>query len=243
MHVTNVNLPVTHIPDNPDAAARGTKYPREIAEAAVSITVSTITAAFASGGAVNASQIADAYNTGRSIFESSEAIIDNPTQPHIAEHLAMAAGLVSIAGSTVAGVAVLGQVAGASVSAAASAAGGGGFATGGDSPSGAGSRDAKLRSNFSSCAKSMIASVQGNSDAGEFVNMLGMFTGSGSTSGSNTVSTASSSSSGGKMSFFDMIVDALKKAISGESSSAKTVSTSSSSTSPVWDFLGKFVMD
>ena len=209
MNVTNVNLPVTHIPDNPDAAAKGTKYTREIGEAAVSITVRTIAAAFASGGTVNAGQIADAYNTGRSIFESSEAIIDSPTQPHIAEHLAMAAGIVGLAGSTVAGAAVLGQAAGASVSAAGAVMSGGASAEG---------NSAELRGKFANSAQSMISAVQGNSDAGEFRNVLGVLAASGGSSGkvsassSLSSSSSSSSSSGGKISFFDMIVNALQKA-------------------------------
>ena len=94
----NVNLPVTHIPDSPDSAAKGTKDTREIAQAAVTSVAYTMTAALRSNNKAAAPTLAEAYNAGRTIFENSTAIIASPTQPHTNERLAMASGLVNLAG-------------------------------------------------------------------------------------------------------------------------------------------------
>ena len=96
--IMNVNLPVTHIPDSPDSAAKGTKDTREIAQAAVTSVAYTMTAALRSNNKAAAPTLAEAYNAGRTIFENSTAIIASPTQPHTNERLAMASGLVNLAG-------------------------------------------------------------------------------------------------------------------------------------------------
>ena len=97
----NVNLPVTHIPDNPGAAAKGTKHTQEIANAALNSVTDAITEALsAPNDRAKAAQLAQAYNAGRSIFESSAAILASPSQPHASERLAMAAGIVALSQNT-----------------------------------------------------------------------------------------------------------------------------------------------
>ena len=150
----NVNLPVTHIPDNPSAAARGTKDTKEIANAALSSVVGTMTEALSSENSSDlegiASRLSETYNAGRSVFESSAAILANPSQPHTSERLAMAAGLVALAQDS-------GSVRGASAS-------------------GSG--------NFSQNAVLISSALQGNNEASELRNLLTTMAGQDSTSGS-----------------------------------------------------------
>lgn len=232
----NVNLPVTHIPDNPDAAARGIKDTREIAQIAVHSVATTMTEILSGGTRISSSSrteinftaaaptLAEAYNAGRTIFENSSAIMASPAQPHTTERLAMAAGLVSLAGS-------VSSFTSESVSS---------FTT-----------SFTASSSISQNAGSMIQALEGNSEAGEFSSILGALAENSSISGS-----AVSGSSDG--SFFDMILNHLKNAASGGPNtsgntlqsifSAASVSSSSSvsvsaASSPVMEFLGTFVMD
>ena len=224
----NVNLPVTYIPDNPGAAARGVKDTKAVAAFAVTTAAGTITGILsAESSAASVPALVDAYNTARSVFESSGAIIASPTQAHTAERLTIAAGLVSLSGSSVTSVSVMGTAAvtGSSGAQASASAHSSGFSA---SSSGQGS--------FASNAGSLMNLLQGNSEASELQRVLGALTGSGSASSS----AFSGSSGGGKQSFFDMIVSALKKAVSGEGSET---ASSSSASNPVAEFLGSYVMD
>ena len=227
----NVNLPVTHIPDSPDAAAKGIKDTKAIADAAVSFTVRTIAVAFVGETAGNIEALAEAYNTGRSIFENSAVIMAAPAQAHTTERLAMAAGIVSLAGNSQTGFSGFAQAAGVTASYSSSSS----FSASGEG--------------FRRKAMDFMSAAQGNSEAGELRNVFGVL------AGTDSEVVQASGSGSGKRSFFDMIVSALKKAISGEESgsssssmfSASSASSSSASSlsgsSPVADFLNKFVMD
>ena len=229
----NVNLPVTHIPDSPDAAARGVKDTREIAQIAVTSVVSTMTevlvngnrASFSANAAFSfeatAPSLAEAYNAGRTIFECSNAIMTNPTMPHVDERIAMANGLAELAGLT--------SQAGGPISIA------GGVGMGGsvemNTPRVHASAD------FSNNAGYLLEVVP--EDAGEFRQVLGMISGSKSVSGSVSAAGVSNTNGG---TFFDKIVDALKKAASGNSSPVSSAGTSSLfSSSPVMDFLSNLM--
>ncbi len=206
----NVNLPVTHIPDNPGAAARGVKDTQDIANAALNSVVNTMTEALGANsgdhGSGLAARLADTYNAGRSVFESCSVILANPSQPHTSERLTMAAGLVKLAENS-------GAVKN----------------TGNNSNLGLGdlSRNAGLIS----------SALQDDSETSEFKSLLEAITNQSSNSGS---------SGGEELSFFDMIIEELKKVFSengnrgGSSSSSRT---SLASSSPVMEFLGSFVMD
>ena len=238
----NVNLPVTHIPDNPGAAAKGTKDTREIAQAAVDSVAETMAeilgrSNFAghSGGAGSSPEfdaatgnLVNVYNAGRSVFENSESILASPTMPHTTERLAMAAGLVTLAGSTAAGLSEFAQTGGGNP----------------DSGSGSGAGKESLSKN----AGSLMEAVQGNSEASEFRSVLGVFASSEngqlSASGVIEVSEAeinSAGSRGKKESYFDKIVSELKKNISKNQDSIKSSLTTASK--PIMDFIGNFVMD
>ena len=221
----NVNLPVTHIPDTPDAAAKGIKDTREIAQGVVNSVAQTMAQALAGQGAISTPDLAEAYNAGRTVFENSAAIMSSPNMPHTEERLAMASGLVTLAGSAAgAGITTLGQAAGSIADTGAS--------------------------NLAQNAGIISDALQGNNDAHEFREVLGIFASDGGKS------VQSSGTSSGKASFFDMIVAELKKAFSGtqdgstsssifSASLASTSSTGSSlsSSSPIMEFLGTFVMD
>ena len=299
----NINLPVTHIPDNPDAAARGIKDTREIAQIAVQSVAMTMTEILSGGTRISSSSrseinftataptLAEAYNAGRSIFENSAAIMASPTQPHTTERLAMAAGLVSLAGSTAAGLAMMGQAAGGIAASGLSGIAGAGLnGTGsssvfsGASVNGAGataSASASVSSSsttttstttssttttssftasssFSQNAGSLMQILQGNSDAGEFTNLLGMLTGNTSSTASSTLSAAVSGAGSSDGSFSNLLVNYIRQNLAGGSSSSgstlqsmfsassvssSSISASTSSSSPVMEFLGTFVMD
>ena len=81
--VKTVLLPVTYIPDNPGAAAKGTKTAREITDAAEAVVAATV-------------PDADTYNAGRNILDAGRAILASPSKAHTAERLAIAAGLVEL---------------------------------------------------------------------------------------------------------------------------------------------------
>lgn len=226
-----VNLPVTHIPDRPEAAARGVKDTQEIADIAVSSVAVSITEALTghthSGSSSGVRGLIETYNAGKSIVENSEAIISNPAMPHTQERLAMAAGLVSLAGSALTGISMMGRAAGSvqtsgtpHTSSVPSHHEQGGLHSSGD-----------LTRN----ASSLRASMASESDAGELVSLLEAIASPEGISGA--VSSVSSRGSG-KKSFFDKIIEALKKAMDGETSTG----TSSSST-PVQEFLGSFMID
>ena len=267
----NVNLPVTHIPDDPDSAARGIKDTQEIADAAAESVVELMTEALAarnfgtySGGTVAgagsaetggtgintaAGNLVNIYNAGKAIYENSAAIMASPTLPHTAERLAMAAGIVTLAGTAAgAGLTALGQAAGT-------------FAA-----SGSASSVTSGSGNLAQNAGNISAALQGNNEAAEFRQVLGVFTASGGGSVQSSgildfTGLGSSSSSGRsgskKSSFFDMIVAELKKTFTGTqdgSSSSSIFSASSASSSagsgsslytssPIMEFLGNFVMD
>ena len=197
----NVNLPVTHIPDNPGAAAKGTKDAQAIADAALSSVAGAITEALAgeNSNGISLSSLNEAYNAGKSIFDSSSAIMANPSQPHTSERLTIAAGLVRLVQGT-------GKLQGVSVSSSES---------------------------FTRNAGIISSALQNNSEASELRSVLDAL------SGSNTGSVSASGSN--NRSFFDMIIEEIKKAFSGgnENVSSKTLASSSS----VMDFLGNFVMD
>lgn len=234
----NVNLPVTHIPDSPDAAARGIKDTREIAHIAVTSVVSTMTevlvggnrASFSAGASFSfeatAPSLAEAYNAGRTIFESSNAIMSSPTMPHVDERIAMASGLAELANLTSQGALPTGVPITIE----------GGAGMGGNvemhTPRVHASAD------ISSNAHYLLEVVP--EEAGEFRQVLGMITGAGSASGSVSAAGVSSGSSG--ESFFDQIVNALKNAASGNSSPVSSAGTSSLfSSSPVMDFLSNIM--
>ena len=209
----NVNLPVTHIPDNPGAAARGTRHTRDIADAAVSSVVQTMAQALGRrrGPGIDsaARDLADAYNAGRSVFENSASIIASPAMPHTAERLAMAAGMITLAGSASAGLGLL------------------------SSSQGQDSGQDSVHSSFSQNAGRLSEALQGNSEASEFRNILGVFASSSDYQSAGSVS-------GGRESFSDKIVSELRKAFSED----QTASTSSlTASSPIMEFLGNFVMD
>ena len=113
----NVNLPVTHIPDRPDDVAKGTKDAQEIADIAVNNVAHTITNILGENVKVRViapdgsdrtfENLSKVYNAGKSIVENSASIISEPSMPHTEERIAMAAGLVSLAGSTVTGIGML----------------------------------------------------------------------------------------------------------------------------------------
>ena len=252
----NVNLPVTHIPDAPDAAADGIKGTQEIADSAADSVAALMAEALgghswgrhsgrAGAGTTAdlheaAGSLADVYNAGKSIYENSAAIMATPSQPHTAERLAMAAGIVTLAGSAAgAGLVGLGQAIGAGIS------------------SGQG--------DFVRNAGHISDALRGNADAQEFRQVLGVFASEGEKSVQSSgildltglgSSSSSSSSSGKKGSFFDMIIAELIKAFTGtqdgnstsstfsaSSASSSGTSSSLSGTSPIMEFLGNFVMD
>ena len=285
----NVNLPVTHIPDNPDAAARGTKDTREIAQIAVQSVAMTMTEILSGGTRISSSSrseinftataptLAEAYNAGRSIFENSAAIMASPTQPHTTERLAMAAGLVSLAGSTAAGLAMMGQAAGgvaasglsgiagasvngagATASASASVSSSSTTTTSTTTSSTTTTSSFTASSSFSQNAGSLMQILQGNSDAGEFTNLLGMLTGNTSSTASSTLSAAVSGAGSSDGSFSNLLINYIRQNLAGGSSSSgstlqslfsassvssSSISASTSSSSPVMEFLGTFVMD
>ena len=244
----NVNLPVTHIPDAPDAAARGIKDTQQVAEIAVTTVVQTMTQVITGGGSASftssssmdfraaAPSLAEAYNAGRAIFENGSAIMSSPTQSHTTERLAMAAGLVSLAGSGAAGLAVFGQAAGGLVGMAGSGAhvtASGSFSASGSAQVHSGNVSASA--NFTNNASFLIDALPDS--AGELKQVLGVL--SGQSTGA-AVSSASASSGSG-MSFFEKIVAEFKKAAEGNFSSSAGTSSANTS-SPVTEFLGSYVM-
>lgn len=229
----NVNLPVTHIPDNPDAAAKGVKDTREIAQVAVNSVVNTMTevliggnrASFSSSASFSfeaaAPTLTEAYNAGRTIFECSNAIMTNPTMPHVDDRIAMASGLAELANLT--------SQAGIPITVA-----------GGAGMSGSvevNTPRVQASADFSSNANYLLEVVP--EEAGEFRQVLGMITGAGSAGGSVS---AAGVSRGSGISFFDEIVEALKKAASGNNSPVSPAGISSLfASSPVADFLSNIM--
>ncbi len=235
----SINLPVTHIPDVPNAAITGTKHTREV----MSFTVNSVTASItqALGGSLitssvsgvsagayyqrQAQELIETYAAGRRVFESSAAVIADPSRSHAGEYAAMASGLVGIAGSS-SGAGLTGGLSGTSLQ-------------------GAG---------LGQSAPALLSQIPDTGPNSELRSILSAFTGSSSTggpsgtSGSDSLSsllgglTQGTSDSSGGSSFFDMIVNALKKALSGESSGTSASSAVAGESSQAAEFLRSFVM-
>ena len=220
----NINLPVTYIPDNPGAAAKGIRSTQAIADAAVSSVVAAMTDVLASPGAdisSSAVNLVEAYNAGKSIFESSAAIMASPTKAHTTERLAMAEGIVTLAGSSSSGFSFLNHAGSSEVLSTASG-----------------------RTSFTHNAGTLRAAIQDNSEASEFSNLLGVFAGSNGDSASAIINLSGSESSGAKkLSFFEKILEELKKTFNDENNGSTTSSSTLASSSPVMEFLGNYVMD
>ena len=214
--MNNVNLPVTHIPDNPDAAAKGTKASREIAHDVVGSVAHTMAQALSGQGAPLPPELVEAYNAGRRVFESSAAIMANPNLPHTEERLAMAAGLVTLAEN-------------------ASNSGMPSVAVQPDLARNAGSLSDALQDNseaqefrqvlgvFASAEEKSVSSSSSSGKSGSFFDMIvaelkKAFTGTQDSSNVSSIFTASSTTS-------------------------SSAGTSQLSSSPIMEFLGNFVMD
>ncbi len=112
-----VNLPVTHIPDRPEAVAKGIKDTQEISDIAVDSVADSITHVLSGHAKVRViapdgsdrtvQNLVDTYNAGKAVSDNSASIISNPTVSHVEEHLAIATGLVTLAGSTLTGFGML----------------------------------------------------------------------------------------------------------------------------------------
>lgn len=202
------NLPVTYIPDNPGAAAKGTKDTREIANEAFTSVVKVISNALGSESAYdgeNATRLAETYNAGRIIFESSRAILATPSLPHANERLSMAAGLVTLVHET-------GKVQETSIY-----------------------TNEKILVN----ASRISSALQNDSENSELRRLLVTFT------GDQTGDKADSVSSSGdeKLSFFEMIIEELKKIFSEEHGNVSSSGTSSASSSPITKFLENIITE
>lgn len=216
----NMNLPVTHIPDRPEAAAKGIKYTQEITDAAVSSVAGSITEVLNSSPArlssvscagMAARNLVEAYNAGKSIVENSASIMSNPSMPHTKERLAMAEGIVSLAGSSA-------------------------FMTAGNTSSGTSGFNALHTENFRSNAGNLISAMQDVNGGGELKNVLTSVM----SDNSEGISpfTVSGNSSGNT--FFDKIVEAIKKTLleGGKSSSG-----SAGSNSPIDEFMKNLITE
>lgn len=115
-----VNLPVTHIPTwSEDTESLGIKSAREIEDIAVNSVADSIAGILGGNSDIVAmspeqkaaaiSNIVHVYSAGRSVVENSSVIIADPTQPHTEARIAMAAGLVNLAGTTAASRAAIGK--------------------------------------------------------------------------------------------------------------------------------------
>ena len=273
----NVNLPVTHIPDRPDDAATGIKDTEEISDFAVASVADTITHVL--GGNLSVKIIApdgtdktvehlvEAYKAGKSIVENSASIISNTSLPHTEERIAMATGIVSLAGSAVTGLGML-KGAGSSVGTSTSIQDLGKQAEdlipsirddelksvlGAISAAGSASSGAKKKSSFwdeimegnetiNSFVKNFIDIKDGSSGSGS----LGMSSNASnlgnsvSLSGLNSNSAIKTSSSGTSgQNFLSKLMESLLAKFTGGSSN----SSSSSSSSPIQAFLSSFVAD
>lgn len=230
---SGVNLPVTHIPDRPDAVAKGTKNTSQIAEAAVSsvagaiaetlgVNPSQLTSQLSAGTA--AKSLVEAYNAGKTIVENSASIASSPSMPHVREHIAIAGSLARLADSSAVSVASSSSVSESpnviSVSASSS--------------SGGTSYEA-VKSN----AGYLFSYVSNESNGDELGGILESLT------SSSADSSVSSGSSGGGQSFFEMILAALISYMTGEESGSSSASLSSgtNSSSPVQEFLSSLITE
>lgn len=213
----SINLPVTHIPDRPEAAAKGIKYTQEIADIAVSKVADTITEALVSnpvrlqtsaGAGMAAQNLVEAYNAGKRIVESSASIMSNPSMPHTNERLTMAEGIVNLAGTST-------------------------FTMAGSNSSVVINQG--MTENLRSNAGNLLSAMNSSTEEGELKNVLTSFMSE--TSEEISPFTVSGNSGGGK-NFFDMIIEAIKKNLSGGSEAS-----SSASGSPVDDFLKNLITE
>ena len=206
----SVNLPVTYIPDNPGAAAKGTKDTREIADAALNSVVKVMRGALGGGrlyeNGSSASSLAETYYAGKTVFESSSSILASPSMPHTSERLAMAAGLVTIMHETE-------------------------FHQ---------QQSFSSSENFSVNASRISSDLQDNTENSEFRQLLESFAGNNS---SILNSEAPQSQTDEKLSFFEMILQELKKAFSGIQDNVSSSEASLDSSSPIRKFLDTLVME
>lgn len=216
---SSVNLPVTHIPDMPNDTASGTKYTQEIANTAVSRVADTITGALSSnpgsaGASMSAQVLVEAYNAGKSIVENSASIMSNPSMPHTKERLAMAEGIANLAGASL--FTMSGSTSGSHSSM---------------------NMNAGLRENFRSNAGNLISAVQNVQGGSELKSVLSSIM---SESSDGISPFTMQANSGGGESFFDKVLEALKKSFLGgnESSSLKA-----SSNSPVDEFMKNLITE
>lgn len=215
-----INLPVTHIPDRPEAAAKGIKDTQKILDTAVDSVAVSITNALT--GRVKVSMVApdgsdsmaqnlvDAYNAGKIVSENSALIISNPAMPHTEERLAMAAGLVTLAGSAAAMSSDSSTLAHTPIT------------------------DNKLTS-ISANAKKLLPAMANISNSGELSNVLNTVS-----SGEKVEPSSKDSSSEDKdsvLSFFEKVITSLLSMLAGQSSEV------TSENSPVQEFLSSFISD
>lgn len=216
---SSVNLPVTHIPDMPKATASGTKYTQEIANTAVSRVADTITGALSSnpgsaGASMSAQVLVEAYNAGKSIVENSASIMSNPSMPHTKERLAMAEGIANLAGASL--FTMSGSTSGSHSSM---------------------NMNAGLRENFRSNAGNLISAVQNVQGGSELKSVLSSIM---SESSDGISPFTMQANSGGGESFFDKVLEALKKSFLGSNESS---SLKASSNSPVDEFMKNLITE
>ena len=216
----SMNLPVTHIPDRPEVAAKGIKYTQEITDAAVSSVAESITEVLnsspvrlssATGAGMAARNLIEAYNAGKSIVENSASIMSNPSMPHTKERLAMAEGIASLAGTSA-------------------------FMTSGNTSSGTSGFNAVHTENVRSNAGNLISAVQDVNGGGELKNVLTSVM----SDNSEGISPFTVSGNSTGSTFFDKIVDAIKKTLleGGKSSSG-----SANSSSPIDEFMKNLITE
>lgn len=237
-----VNLPVTHIPDRPEAAAKGIKDTQAIEDAAIQSAGESIAKIL--GGDISiivanpgnaAMQLANAYNAGKTVSQNSAAIISNPAMPHTQERLAMAAGLASLAGGASAG---LGMMAGNSA---------------GAKPEGRmSSKNEPEASNFRDNAKNLMPAIEGQENAGEIQSVLSSFAGEETAVKAAGVSTPSvsqvssqNSGSSDEDSFFGKIMKSIREKINEQKNAARSAMLSSDEISampvPAQEFLARLI--
>ncbi|MBQ6775151.1 MAG: hypothetical protein IJP53_01710 [Synergistaceae bacterium] len=226
----SVNLPVTHIPDKPEAAAKGVKDTLEVADIAVTSVADSITNLLggkvsvrvvgSDGSDVTVKSLVETYNAGKSIVENSAMIVSSPAMPHTEERLAMAAGLVSLAGSAVTGVGMLVKPSSANIQ-----------------------TDVQ---NMRKSARDLLQNLQDDSESNELRTVLGVISAAGAsdTAGASTESLLSEVAGGSGDSFFAKIISLLMGKIDGNSSKTTSASaTTSNAESSVQKFFGNFVAD
>ncbi len=104
----DIQLPVTHIPDKPEAVAGGVKAVVEVEGVAVNSVTDSIFTLLGSSEDISsmppevqyttANSIVQTYSAGRQVTENTAAIISNPSIAHIQENIAIASGVVNLIG-------------------------------------------------------------------------------------------------------------------------------------------------